>query len=270
MSHNYDYISMADDEKSFPNTSYLDQKGMIANKEQIYEFYNEVIPEIERDEIIHMFMQSRRKYNSTIRISEHDPVLGRKMLKYNDNDLFFNKIEQLEALSKVAISHSSGDKLPIDAMVIYIDLSPKSTKKAFAMFSEFYTDVLISNEPDDIKYKHFRKIDVKLASFIHKSNARKPYYMIDVDTKDTEIFDGILDMIPNSSKNIDWITETRGGYHMIIGKDGAMKRQLGKIVHTEILPKYKEVVEVMSSKRSPATVVCGTYQGGFVTKRVEI
>ena len=237
---------------------------MIHNISLILDFYKEILPITTSDEVLFMFIQARRKYNKTADIKDHDPILSRKILKYRDVDLFLNKVEQLDALSNTFISNRSKNILPKDSMVIYVDLCPKSTLKAFTAFTTYYINEMKEIIDNDQMYK-FQKMDTKLNSFIHKSNSRKPYFMLDLDTKNQEVFEDILNMLPNNS--IDWITETRGGFHYLINKNNMDVKKIGKLIYKEILPKHKTVLEV---KGQAMTVLPGTVQGGWKTRRIEL
>jgi hypothetical protein len=110
-----------------------------------------------------------------------------------------------------------------------------------------------------------RNIEPLLFSKIHKNNFnRKPYKIVDIDDK------GIYERVRNSlgyyEIPITWITETHGGYHIIVTTGEHMERFYKSFVPL-MASDFGNKVEILDSTQTP---VCGTYQGGFLTRPVDV
>jgi len=227
---------------------------MIWSEKQISDFINVVFPELLNDEVLIMLVCARKKYCEILPRSEE--ILDRKIIRTNDKTRIIQKIKKL-ASQKFFINEEL--EIPHHAKAIYVDLNPKSVIKAYSVFTKEVNDqiynlirtLLNGNEPD---FNFFRKLDIRFFSAIHRSTSRHLYWLIDVDVKDTNLVNKIIEMLHGYVK---CVTETRGGYHIIV----RVSNESSKIIFTEL--KGKEHIEVHKQCLTP---IPGTLQGSFPVK----
>lgn len=245
---------------------------MKINELQVYEFYKTIfnVPLV-NDEVYLLMSQARRKYlgeerEHIKRLLKHDPVIQRKFLRHQSVIYALQKTQQVYGAAKYSFIGDTLTKIPQDIITIYLDVSPKSMLKGWNKmskeYSDYYYNSLISDEPE---WEKFRRMDVSFVSNIHKSNTRKIRYILDIDEKNWETLRYFYDKFP---EHVEWITETRGGFHLIFKTlDKKTRGMIGKYLHTELTTeKLNELKTELNP--NPMTVVCGTTQGGFLTKRI--
>jgi hypothetical protein len=88
-------------------------------------------------------------------------------------------------------------------------------------------------------------------SAIHKSRGRCLYFIVDIDKKDEDILARITGLL---NGKIGWISETHGGYHVIVNKN----YETGMIIYQNIVG--MEYVEILKDAMTPLP---GTFHGGF-------
>jgi len=228
---------------------------LIYDKRLIKEWIDEVVPEPEGDEVFIAILCARKKYSPAISRSEE--MLDKVILKGDKSAIYRRLCKFLRVEEGDYIDFNSKKSIPLDAMVVYFDLYPKSTLKAispwFKTINQWLYDAI--NNPE-FNRATFRKIDTKLFSAIAKSNSRKPVRVVDIDNKD-KIYD-VLPLVPEP----EWITETRGGWHLIYQvTDKNRLKELGKIYHELVSKEFKGVIEIQWHQAQ--TVIPGTMQGGF-------
>jgi len=139
-------------------------------------------------------------------------------------------------------------------MAAYLDLYPKSTLKAISTWNktvlQWMSDAIINPE---FELRVFRKIDTKLFSSIAKSNSRKPVRILDVDDQNLEQY------FEAGLPEPDWITKTRGGWHLIYLTPTKEKE---KEVSKELYEKSKDFERIEIQWHQGQTVIPGTLQGG--------
>ena len=228
---------------------------LVYDKQKIREWIEKVVPEPEGDEVFIAIICARKKYSPIISRSEE--MLDKVILKGDKSSIFRRLCKFLRVEEGDYIDFNTKEPIPLEAMVAYFDLYPRSTLKAispwFKTINQWLYDAITNPEFDRAT---FRKIDTKLFSAIAKSNSRKPVRVVDIDNKD--IIDEILPLVPKP----DWITETRGGYHLIYQvTNSEMLKELGKTFHELVAGKYKGIIEIQWHHAQ--TVIPGTIQGGF-------
>ncbi len=245
----------------------VEYKNLLVNEKSARIFLEELLPELKNDEVFIIVIFSRKKYN---KISTDEWMFSRKIIKEKNIDQIINKIKRMGIFSDNFIDFKTNEIIPIDAFVCYIDLAPKSTLKAFNIFTKKMDEWLYQIVKENFMVDKFKKIQNILMSSVHKANSYKPYIIIDIDKKDDkEILSYVLGKLNNNYK---WITETRGGYHIIIDKT----KDICKIIYNEIIkPKkesifysYLDFIEIKS--KTLMTPIVGTLQGGFEVKKYKI
>ena len=250
----------------------MKEHPLIHDAELVKKFFDTVAVDLEDDEVFILMAQARRKYvNDDERTFGHDPILMKQFIKDNDAEYFLWKVRQL--LGKAQYGHDRMmNHIPLKSLVAYFDVSPKATLRAFNDFVQQTNEDIygLVKTPNHHSFHKIRRIKSTLESKIHIARSRKPYLIIDIDTKENEFVDDVwtymtrLDM----QKHIRWMTETNGGYHIILEKND----YVGKRIYLDMKEAYQKSfndgkIEIKSSG-GPMTPVPGTIQGGFKTRRV--
>lgn len=231
--------------------------NLVVNEQAIRDFLFEVLPVLEKDEVFIYMAFSRKKYNP---ISNDEWLFHRDIFKNNAIEEMIQKLKRHGKIDGYFKDLRSGTPIPLDAFVYYIDLSPKSTIKAWNLFSKEMNDRIYQIIKDPEQMIYMRKIKNKLMSAIHKSNSRKPYVLLDIDEKDEQLLYDILYELDIKPK---WISVTRGGYHGIFEKTPEIGKKLYKNDFLRSLINSK-TVEI---KHDVMTPIPGTLQGGVVVKK---
>lgn len=232
--------------------------SLVWSFEEMEKFFKN-IPCLFDDEVYIALLFARRKYYESLSrpsiplnkcIIKKDPCV---FVEYAINKIFRASIIEFNG---IPLYFDKDKPIPIEACSIYIDLNPKSIIKGFVKFNkemieliyEAMKQAITQYEVLESTYEKIKGINTMLYSAIHRSNNRKEKYLIiDIDAKDEKLLKKIIEDISPM-----WITETRGGYHIIVSN-----RSITKNVY-EILNR-EEHVEI----KNAMTPIPGTLQGGF-------
>jgi len=228
---------------------------LIWDIETVKRFCKLVVPELRDDEVLIAILAARKKYGGVSRSQEN---LIRVILR--NNDTIVSKLKRMAIVGDLYTDIVTKKVIPITSMVLYIDLAPKSTIKAFNLFNKDILQWFYQMSKDDGFDKSiFRKMDIRLFSAIHRSNARTPpYWIVDIDIKNMSLLKEIYRIF---DEDVVWISETRGGYHVIIHRN----ENTGKLIHKL---KEKKIKDIEILNKDIMTVVPGTLQGGFEVREV--
>lgn len=234
-------------------------KSLLVNEAETRKFLERMLPKLKDDEVFVILSFARKKYHPS---ATDEWMLYRDIIKDNDIDKMIHKIKRNYSYTEGFNDLRTGEPINKDAFVCYIDLSPKSMLKAYNMFIKKMNDILyqvIKNKEQSIL---MRKMKNYLMSCIHKSNSYKPYLLLDVDTKNSDLLNSIL----NALESWEWISETRGGYHVLVKKT---KQNCQFIFQNLQFSKgYCDYdIEIKSNVMTP---IPGTLQGGFEVKQFDI
>lgn len=236
-------------------------------------FLNTVLKPLKNDEVYVTLIAARKKYCPTMSSME---VVSRDIIRNNDTDKIVRKLKKLSIVEGIYVDKNN-NIIPIEAFALYILPEPRSTLKAYNSFIEDinkwnYENLVKSNTSEETNLELYRKLDLKLFSNIHKSTSRSIYFIIDIDRKDQALLNYILNIIKDEELNnktkfhitesISWISETRGGFHIILNRNEIT----GKAVHTI---KMKNI-QYVKFRKETMTPIPGTLQGGFVVKDVDL
>lgn len=175
-------------------------------------------------------------------------------------------------MSQEAYIYDTDDRIPRDAFALYLDLSPKSSLKAFPRFvAEFSKKQyeFFSQQAEHLG-RSLRRPDLMLYSALVQSPAFKPYILVDVDEKNELLLREVLDHLHlNDEVDITnwWVTETHGGYHILVpnAKGSPLMKHINTSADLKVLVKQRRI-ELKTNQ--VMTVVPGTLQGGFETRRI--
>lgn len=241
---------------------------LFKNEEESKKFIKKVLQSLNNDEVYIMVLTARKKYCSTI--SSSLEVVNRDIIRNNDTNKIIKKLKKMSIVEGL-YTDKNEDIIPIEAFALYILPEPRSMLKAYMEFTKNinewnYENLIKSNVVEDSNLELYRKLDLKLFSAIHRSKSKSKYFIIDIDKKDETLLKNILYFIKNKKfehpENIQWISETRGGYHVILNRND----ETGKIIH-EIMKRKMEFVEFRKETMTP---VVGCSQGGFVVKEYKL
>lgn len=221
--------------------------SLVWNWNLVEEFFEKVVPEPERDEVLIIMLAARKKYCSEISRSEE--VLDKLIIE--DKEIGLRKLRKFLRIEEGDyFDFKTRKQIPLSATAVYIDLYPKSCLKAIVEWNKLTHQWMyqaIVDEKFDLKV--FKKLDAKWFSSLAKSSSRKPVRILDIDTKEVKVD------IPRP----DWITETRGGYHYIYKEPSKETMK-----HLVTLAQKYNFIE--TSWHQGLTVIPGTLQGGYKAK----
>ncbi len=235
--------------------------SLIKNEDETRKFIEKVLQPLKNDEVYITVLTARKKYCSTI--SSSLEVVNRDIIRNNDTNKILRKIRKMSIVEGL-YTDKNNDIIPIEAFALYILPEPRSMLKAYNDFIENTGKWNYENLKSENKnLELYRKLDIKLFSSIHRSKSCSNYFIIDIDKKDEVLFNNIYIFIQSkewydSPSVIKWISETRGGYHIMLERNNIS----GEIVH-EIMKRKIESVEFRKEMMTP---IPGTLQGGFVVK----
>ena len=231
------------------------------NTELIKQFHEKLV-DLEEDEVYLLTGGARKKYaNGNPDISTSHEVVTRKLVRHNDFDKFLSIIEKSRAMVALSIDKNTKKNLPQETHVLWMNPNPRSTLKGYNHFKKKVDDHIYEltkcKGDREQHYRQLKKIDVIYHSSIQVSASRKLYSVCDIDVKNITILKVIAEhLLPY----IAWITETRGGYHIVYHVEG------NGIVYSEgIKQLFGEKVEWLKDQM---TYIWGVPQGDFIPKPV--
>lgn len=224
--------------------------SLIHDLEETKKFVEKVLMKLEDDEVYILLLNARKKWCPELSRSEE--IMYRDIIGDNDLNKILRKIKKISYAYGVYADRNTLEDVPLDCMSIYVLLDPRSTLKGYGEFiSDINKWIYESFVGSSKNLDFYRRIDIKLFSAIHKSRSRSLYFVVDIDKKDEDMLSNITGLLEGY---IEWISETHGGYHVIVDKN----RDTGTIIYEKIVG--TEYVEILKDAMTP---VPGTLQGGF-------
>ena len=229
---------------------------LVYNFEEVKNFIERILMKLEDDEVYILLLNTRKKYCPT-ELSKSEEVLGRELVRENNLDRILRKIKKITCIDGIYADRHTLEDVPMHCFALYCLLDPRSTLKGYGEFIEDINKWIYESFKGESKnLELYRRIDIKLFSAIHKNRSRGLYFVVDIDKKDEAILDKITGLL---NGHIEWISETHGGYHVIVSKNN----ETGTIIYKNIAG--MEYVEIL---KDPMTAVPGTLQGGFQVKGI--
>lgn len=237
--------------------------SLLVDEMELRRFYETVVPDLQANECIIMMLAARKKYYSGLARSEE--CLRREVLRYKDWNNFLRKVKRLTMVKDLYVDED-GKEIPMDAFAAYIVLDTKNAVKAWIMLQKEMSDKLYQLAlGDETVLDAFRKVDVRWFSCLHRSKGRKLYWLIDIDAKSKDVLCGVVDAV--EKHNVVWVSETRGGYHVIVKANDMSARSIFREKRIErIEEEYGVAIEV---HKEPMTPLPGCLQGGFVVRGIK-
>lgn len=225
--------------------------SILVDIDEAKNFIDTLHPELNDNEVLLFLLDARKKYFPEI--TSKDRMIQRKVLKkkeYTDRLLY-------EICSVEDRYMYEGGFIPKEAFVLYMVLNPCDIIKAYFKLQEDMNQLLYQvMKRDENALYNFKKVHVHWFSALHRSRAKLKYWLIDIDEKDEELLKYVLQF----GFEVKWISETRGGYHIII----PVNDENGKILFRDKVLSKLEKVEL---KKNAMTPVVGTMQGGVLVRK---
>jgi len=229
---------------------------LLVDPNTLFKFYQKVVPDLKENECLLLLLAARKKYWSEIARSEE--VLRREVIREKDWNIFYRKIKKMSYVEGI-YTDKNGKEIPAEAMAMFIILDPKDVLKAWNTLQKEMVDLLFQYVRGDTNaLKQFKRIDVRWFSALHRSQSRKKYWLIDIDSKDEKLLNFVLEYLTPV-----WVSETKNGYHVIVpaNEDAAL---------TIFKDRVFDGVENIEIHKEPMTPIPGCLQGGFLVKEVKI
>lgn len=235
-------------------------KKMTLNYLEVKNFFGTIVPQIEKDEVLIVMVAARKKYDPTL--SRSKEMLDTLIIRSNDIVVIMNELTMLEAKANYYRDYKTRELINKKALAYYIDLYPKSIIKSWGLLSkEMNQWIYEALKQEKYDYHNFRNIEAKLFSALAKSSSRRPIRLLDVDTKDENFLNSVLEKLPKPN----WITQTRGGFHVLFSIDKNLEKEIGKACYE--VSKNNRLVEFQTHQC--LTPIPGTLQGGLEVVRVK-
>lgn len=226
---------------------------MIKSECELREFIN-LLYDLERDEVFFVSLSARNKYlDADERIKyalSRSEMFSREFIYKRDYDSFKYVLEILKA----ALSYrrtGTGELYPEKAMIVYFNLNPTSTIKAYMEFqkemnkeiAEYINDVAHGNNVD-VRHKRFKNAVSILKSEFQKHPSRKIFLDVDFDTKNTNYLTLYTDFLQKNNIRF-FVINTKSGYHVVLKKDTIPK---GLNIYSKITELDKQLKTVEPDK----------------------
>lgn len=240
--------------------------SLMKNEEECKHFIEKVLQPLENDEVYVTVLTARKKYCPTI--SSSMEVVTRDIIRSNDTNKIIRKLRKMCVVENL-YTDKNGDIIPIEAFSLYILPEPRSMLKAYNEFNKDINNWTYNDLVSETKnLELYRRLDTKLFSAIHRCKSKYNYFILDVDKKDEELLTHIIESIKDNNvedKFIRWISETHGGYHIILDRNEIT----GKFIHF-IKANEKSKLTDVEIRKETMTPTPGILQGGFVVKEYNL
>ena len=228
---------------------------LLVDTEALCRFFDKVIPDLKENECLLLLLSARKKYHPEIARSEE--ILRREVIREKNWCSFYRKVKRMSYVDRI-YTDKNGNEIPEGALAMFIVLNPKDVLKAWNTLQKEMVDLLFQYAKGDPNaLKQFKRIDIRWFSALHRSSSRKKYWLIDIDRKDEDLLNFVVEKL-----EYIWISETRGGYHVIVPANDVTAKT---IFRDRVLENVKDI-EIHKEAMTPLP---GTMQGGFVVREVK-
>lgn len=234
---------------------------VVGDEKELKEFYDTLVQPLQEDQVYVIIGVARKKYSDTLSRSEE--TLMKEIIVDDGFYNFLRTLKKFEVDETCYLDRNTKNKIPSKAMAWYIDLCPKSSVNALSSFFKEHIDDVVQCRTDPNRLISMRRMKSHFFSHTSKSNAiRVPYKIIDIDDK--VALPLVLEDLDKEHIPIKWISETRGGYHILIEVGGHLERFYRHVWPISWEVDGQEKIEMLKSSQTP---IVGTYQGGKLVKR---
>lgn len=240
------------------------------NRELIHDFFTK-LDKLVKDEVYIILGGARKKYaRHNDDISASHEIVSRQMVREHDFHLFNQAIRKTKALLNVSTDKNTRRDLPEHTHVIYISINPRSTFKAKFQtdmkFMEYYQNLIYSEKLQvrEDAFMQIKRFNVHYFSELQKTASRKNWNILDLDTKNINILRDLIQAV--TPKYLNFVTETRGGFHIIYDRranEYLLGRERKLSVIREKFGLGQNNLDIFKDRLTP---IWGTEQGGFLVK----
>lgn len=192
-----------------------------------FDRFVDILPDLIRDEVYFLSLSARNKYLTDGERVEFD--LGRTEMFSRqiafDKDGIKLALDRMRADLDVRRTRN-GSPIPEKCLVVYMNIHPSSTVKAYRAFSaqmdrhyeEAFQGVLNGSQADDM-WIPFRRLTTTLMNHVQKNASRKTMVDIDIDGEDSldsnMLLGRVVKFLTDHSVPYHAI-QTQGGYHVLV------------------------------------------------------
>jgi len=233
--------------------------NLLVNEKECKNFLEVVTPDLREDEVLFLSLIVRGKYCECVKRS--GMIVDTEFIKDNDVNKMVRKVKKLGYVEGVYVSEKTGEVIPKECFAILIDVQPCSVTKAIPkLANDLVWNLYEICEGEKNRGGVKSVVGWKLWRSVLSKCRRKIFVDIDIDVKDFDLLDRILDVVGDG---VVCAVETRGGFHVVV--DRAI---LGRLYQKEKWIWEYEKIEI-SAKQVQLPVV-GTLQGGFEVKMIRV
>lgn len=240
---------------------------------QEFDKFVEFLPELQNDEVYFISLSARTKY-----LNEKERefyLLGRtemfaRFTAYDKDGLYY-AMQKLESTLQHRKTRN-GKEIPSKCLVVYANINPSSTVRAFTTFKsemdKFLEEIYLATTRGlSPNFTPFQRIEKRLMNSIQKSKSRKCFIDVDFDVKTTELVREFANFLKERSIVYKTI-KTKGGYHVMIDKQTLGKQNVFTKIQELHEKSKKENGEVCYNKNEMVPVP-GTMQANRLVHFVE-
>lgn len=232
-----------------------------------------ILPEIKDDELFFISLSARNKYLKQEEREKLDlgktEMFGRTTAR--DKEGLRYALKKLESVLSYRRTRN-GSIIPEECLVVYININPSSTIRAFQNFKKemenAFTEAFFAEKQEKKpNYTHFQNIEKNLLNNIQKSRSRKEFIDIDFDVENLRLVSSFENFLnKNRFPTEHWfIIQTQGGYHVLLRKDYLEKLNIWNKVQELDKEAKKTNGEVIINKNEMVPLP-GTHQAGKLVK----
>lgn len=245
---------------------------MIYDEDLVLDFFSRQI-DLEPTEVFIVLAGARKKYD--VELLRSYEVAFRDMIKNNVPERFLFRLKKIALSMSELYDFTSQQRVDTQkAGTLYFKPNPVDVVKGYHAFQQKMNQLMYEATKNSDVLEQFKDIDRFLFSEIHKAKGRRFCFLIDVDTKQKEVLKFLIDTFRDY---ILWVTETRGGYHIIYRKEGNKIQRTDKNFTIKLLAvvntfcRTRELKKIVEFKRADnfVTPVWGCLQGGFKVREYE-
>lgn len=198
--------------------------NMVWSTQELEYFVTHYMPELAADEVYFLSLSARNKYLSTAEREQYQ--LGRtemfaRTVAYSKQDLLGRALVEMFADLEWRRT-KSGLKFPHHALVIYLNVNPSSTVKAWTVLqaemgqvqNEFLMGVLNGKQPSP---DPFKRVGRKWLNAVQRSPGNRFWLDVDFDTQNADMVVGFTNEA-HSAGVAYVVVQTQGGYHVLLNR----------------------------------------------------
>jgi len=200
-------------------------------------------------------LSARKKYGASIHTSAYHfnhLILGQP----HDGDELARYIQRYEVTIGAYLDDNK-QNLPNECLSVYSTLNPRDSCQVIEnMYDSYFKELKESSKSRlPIKFNLKNTLKSEISKCVLKDKELPFYLQVDIDTKDVDTVNQVIDWCQQRKMVVYFSTETRGGYHIIFDRRLIPNNQQSR------LKLQIDKVELLTAEQ--LLTVPGTMQGGF-------